>query len=348
MYNESFILERVNLGDEEIEIMSAKYEESEKKKQKKNRSKKVARFNILLIFVCSAFAGNRAAAVKWKVQSTLSLMDYDDSAVISNVDREALLAGGEVVSSDDIINVLLIGADKRAAWGETTGRSDACMIATIDMKHKKLKLTSLMRDMYVDIPGYGKHNFNAAYSYGGVELLYKTILTNFGITVQGYAVVDFAAFKKVVNALGGVNVKLTDVEYNWLMKNYHRTSVLDLVPGKNKMNGTQALAYCRIRKVDSDFGRTERRRYVLQQIFTKMKSKPISKWYDVAEVALPEITTDLSEDKIIEYMMNVIFMGTTEIEQLNIPLNDAYVESKINGRALNAYATLLHRRTEIV
>lgn len=55
------------------------------------------------------------------------------------------------------------------------------MIATLDMKHKKLKVTSLMRDMYVEIPGYGKNKFNAAYSFGGIKLLYKTIASNFGI-----------------------------------------------------------------------------------------------------------------------------------------------------------------------
>lgn len=148
------------------------------------------------------------------------------------------------------------------------------MIATIDKKNEKIKITSLMRDMYVDIPGYGKHKFNAAYSYGGVELLYKTILSNFGVSVQGYAIVDFEAFRKVVDTLGGVEINLTEEEHSILMSRYHRTSVLKLKPGINNMNGTQALAYCRLRQDKrADFGRTERQRYVLNQIFLSMKSR---------------------------------------------------------------------------
>lgn len=84
------------------------------------------------------------------------------------------------------------------------------------------------------------------------------------------------------------------------MNRYHRTYVLDLKPGKNKMNGTQALAYCRLRQdIKADFGRTERQRYVLSQIFNKMKKKPVSKWYDVVKAVVPDITTDLTEDKIL-------------------------------------------------
>lgn len=88
---------------------------------------------------------------------------------------------------------------------------------------------------------YGKHKFNAAYSYGGVELLYKTILSNFGVSVQGYAIVDFEAFRKVVDTLGGVEINLTEEEHSILMSRYHRTSVLKLKPGINNMNGTQRL-----------------------------------------------------------------------------------------------------------
>lgn len=187
--------------------------------------------------------------------------------------------------------------------------------------------------MYVDIPGYGKHKFNAAYSYGGVELLYKTILSNFGVSVQGYAIVDFEAFRKVVDTLGGVEINLTEEEHSILMSRYHRTSVLKLKPGINNMNGTQALAYCRLRQDKrADFGRTERQRYVLNQIFLSMKSQPISKWYETAEAVMPEISTDLSSDTILGYLKDIIFMGTTDIEQFRIPVDGSFENGSANGQ----------------
>lgn len=315
-------------------------EESTPKKQKVKKVIKV--FIFVLLFAASAIAGNRVASKVNEygfegitdIQNTLKLVKYDDSGVIQNVDKEAMSSGEELLESDEIINILLVGADKRESWTEA-GRSDSCMIATIDLKHKKLKLASLMRDMYVDIPGYGMHKFNAAYSYGGVKLLYKTIVKNFGIKVQGYAIVDFAAFKKVIDALGGVNIKLTQEEYDILMSRYHKTSVLKLKPGINKMNGTQALAYCRLRQdKNADFGRTGRQRYVLNQILKKMKSKPKKKWVKVLKVALPEITTDLSEKEIMNYMLNVYLIGNTEVEQFRVPIDGTYYDQRVDGASV--------------
>lgn len=300
----------------------------------KKKKKKKKRFWIFLsvMLVISVIAGNQAAALSHRFQSTLNLMNHDASGVIAGVEREFAGSEQNLEKSDDVINILLVGADKRSSWKED-GRSDSCMIATIDKKNEKLKITSLMRDMYVDIPGYGKHKFNAAYSYGGVELLYKTILSNFGISVQGYAIVDFEAFRKVVDTLGGVEVNLTEEEHSILMSRYHRTSVLKLKPGINNMNGTQALAYCRLRQdKKSDFGRTERQRYVLKQIFLSMKSQPKSKWFETAEAVMPEISTDLSSEMILGYLKDIIFMGTTDIEQFRIPVDGSYENGSVNGQ----------------
>lgn len=307
-------------------------EEKNIKNKKKNRKKKTFRVLFVCMFIVACLAGNRAAAFKWKIQNTLGLMNRDNSNVIENVEKELLPADAETQKSDEIINILLVGADKRSSWKED-GRSDSCMIATLDMKNEKIKITSIMRDIYIDIPDKGKHKFNAAYSYGGVELLYKTILSNFGISVKGYVLVDFEAFKKVIDTLGGVEVDLTDEEHSILMKRYHRTSVLKLKPGVNNMNGTQALAYCRLRQdIKGDFGRTERQRYVINQIFLKMKSQPISKWYETAEAIMPYISTDLSNEEIFSLLKNVVFMGTMDIDQLRIPVDGTYENGTVNGQ----------------
>lgn len=309
--------------------------EEEKKKKKKWSGKRKAFWIFMVCMVIVAtLAGNRAAAFKWKIQSTLNLMDRDSSNVIENVDKEFSVNTSDTQSNGEIINILLVGADKRSTWKED-GRSDSCMIATLDMKNEKIKITSIMRDIYIDIPDKGKHKFNAAYSYGGVELLYKTILSNFGVSVQGYVVVDFEAFRKVIDTLGGVEINLTEEEYSILMSRYHRTSVLKLKPGLNNMNGTQALAYCRLRQdLKGDFGRTERQRNVLNQIFLSMKSKPISKWYETAEAVMPFISTDLSNDEIFSLLKNVVFMGTTDVEQLRIPVDGTYKNGSVNGQLI--------------
>ena len=113
----------------------------------------------------------------------------------------------DLTFNSDVLNILLVGSDHGAIKGDS-GRSDSIMIATINFKTKELKLTSLMRDMYVEIPGHGHNKLNAAYAYGGVELLYQTIAENFNIKIDNYCVVDFKTFEKVINKVGGIEISL--------------------------------------------------------------------------------------------------------------------------------------------
>lgn len=280
------------------------------------------RFLLVLAFLLAIIAGVGVARVQYEIDSTLNKIDRESAINLSDaVEKE-----DELTKDEKIVNILLIGADKRESWSES-GRSDTVMIATLDMKHKQLKLTSLMRDMWVNIPGHGEHKFNAAYSYGGVSLLYQTIAENFGLKLDGYAVVDFKAFKDVINAMGGVEVELTQAEYDYLMEAYkrHPEVIKNLAPGKNKMSGNQALAYSRIRQVGrSDFRRTERQRAVIQAMFTRVKGMSIGEIKKLAEKMLPNIVTDLSNEQIYSYMFSVLMMGTTEIQQFRIPTDDAH------------------------
>ena len=187
-----------------------------------------------------------------------------------------------------------------------------------------------MRDMYVEIPGYTDNRFNAAYSYGGVRLLYQTIAQNFELKLDGYMVVDFAAFKTVIDTIGGVDIELTDWEHEYLTTAYKKGSVLKLKKGVNRMNGTQALAYTRIRQdKTADFGRTQRQRNVVESIFKEVKTMPMTKWITLAEEILPYISTDLTNDQIMSYMTSVITMGTTEINQMRIPVDNGYTNQTI-------------------
>lgn len=284
----------------------------------------------ILVFGAALLAGHGVARVQYEITETLSLMDRESEMDLNDVEV------GDLASEDKIINILLVGADKRESWSQA-GRSDSVMIATMDLKHKELKLTSLMRDMYVSIPGHGETRFNAAYSYGGVSLLYQTIAENFGIKLDGYAVVDFAAFKNVINTIGGVEVELTQAEYNYLITAYanKKTSVNKVKPGKNIMNGTQALAYTRIRQDNQgDFGRTQRQRNVLNAIFKEAKSMSLSELKNLAKEVLPCVVTDVTNEEVFSYLMSVIMMGTTEIQQLRIPVDNGYTQQRINNQAV--------------
>lgn len=293
----------------------------------KKKKRKIYK-NIAMVFmVCLAvLVGHLLGRIHAQVNQVLNQKKNSEIRL-----SEVVVDESQLTSDEQIINILLVGADKRESWSEA-GRSDATMIATIDKKHRKLKLTSLMRDMYVDIPNHGKNKFNAAYSYGGIDLLYKTIAYNFDIKIDGYVLVDFAAFTKVIRSLGGVKIELTEAEANYLIRAYKKGTETKVKPGMNNLNGKQALAYTRIRQdAEADFGRTARQRKVLQSLFTKMKTKSYSQLLELSGTLMQNVTTDLSNEKIFSYMADVIKMGTTELDQQRIPLNNAYSAERIRG-----------------
>ncbi len=284
-----------------------------------------------ILFIIALILSTLGGCYAGKVSESLDLMNRASGESLSDVDLGDL----EVTGQTGVINILLIGSDSRSELGsEKYGRSDTTMIATIDNNHKCLKLTSLMRDMNVEIPGHGKHKFNASYAYGGPELLYKTIAQNFGIRLDGYAEVDFKAFKDMVNEIGGVEVELTSEEAQYLnTTNYiNGRKNRNVKAGWNTMNGAQALGYCRVRKVanikgtNNDQGRTERQRMVMSAVFAKIKTMPMSKWQSVIDAILPNVTTDISNKEILNYATSVVMMGTTEVHPCQIPVEGHYVD----------------------
>jgi LCP family protein required for cell wall assembly len=290
-----------------------------------------------------------AATVVHRGDAMLGLINYDENSSLSSLD----LSKYELDKDTEIVNILLVGADKNADEQNEKNadrRSDSMMIATIDIKHSKLKITSLMRDLYVDIPGYGGNKLNAAYSYGGISLLYETIAENFGIQMDGYAEVNFDAFVNVIDKLGGIEVTLTESEAENLNNtNYiKRKKYRNVKVGTQTINGYQALGYCRIRhgkrQADGrypgvytasgkgdDYGRTERQRLTMQAILKKVKTLSPTDLLDLAEVILPNITTDISKKMIYTYLMTVIRMGTTELNQFSVPIDGGFTTQTING-----------------
>ena len=290
-----------------------------------------------ILLVLSATAGFFVAKAQVLYNNSLNQINRDYDTALANVD----LSGIHVNSDDQIVNILVVGNDYREERGYgASGLTDTMIIATMDMKHGTLKTASLMRDLVVEIPGHGKNKLNSANSFGGIELLYKTIATNFNIELDGYVEVGFAAFTKIIDKVGGIELELTESEASYLNStNYIRNKKSRNVKvGKQALNGAQALGYCRIRKggvttingLRDDYGRTWRQRTTINAVFNKIKKLPMTDWLDIANVVLKKVTTDLTNEQITEYLKDAVSLGTTTINQMQVPVQ-GYFRSGYNG-----------------
>lgn len=318
------------------------------KKKAKGKKKVAGKILLVLGILLSIGVGSAAATAQYYATGFISMVNFDSENSLDKVD----VSKYDTVSDSEIINVLVVGTDKNPDEQNTKGasrRSDSMMIATLDMKHQKLKVTSLMRDMYVPIPGHGSQKLNSAYALGGVRLLYETLADNFGIKVDGYAEVNFDAFVEVINAVGGVEATLTESEaVNLNDTNYiKRKKYRNVKVGKQVLNGYQALGYCRIRHgkkmanghypavltasgKGDDYGRTERQRLVMQALLKKVKSMSPTEWMELVKVVLPNVKTDLKEDEIYSYILAVVKMGTMDLKQFSLPTDDGYSSQVID------------------
>ncbi|MBS5931827.1 MAG: LCP family protein [Clostridiales bacterium] len=268
--------------------------------------------------------------------------DQDDIDGLDVVDPNSisLSSGGSLRTDQDVINILLVGEEAMFDGG-SRGRTDSMMIATINVKQKALKLTSIMRDLYVAIPGYSDNKLNAAYHNGGMPLLKQTIEENFDIELDGSVLVNFAGFEEIINRLGGVEITLTANEAAYLNRtNYISNPIYRNVrAGTQTLNGNQALGYSRIRYVrteteSDDFGRTSRQRTVLNAIFDKYKSKSLPELVTILYDILPLVTTDINKSTIMDYLTTVVTLGTTELETMRIPIDNAFSNSSVRGMSV--------------
>ena len=236
-------------------------------------------------------------------------------------------------NDSSITNILLLGTDGRP--GENAQRSDAMMILTIDNKHKSLKLTSLGRDTYVDIPGHGKQKLTHAYFYGKADLLIQTIEENFKLDIHDYAQVDFYSFMDIINVLGGVTVdvqkselkelnKFINETYRWYDHNDKGEIKYITKAGKQNLNAYQALSFARIRKNDGTMERDNRQRMVIEAMVKKLKGLPISKYNDLMNSVLPYVKTNMSPATILGLAKDVLSIGNFNITSFQFPLHPEY------------------------
>lgn len=235
------------------------------------------------------------------------------------------------LKSDPFVeNILLIGVDDRK--GGTVSRSDTMILVSIDKKHGQIKMTSFMRDTYVTIPGHGEDKMNAACVYGGPQLVVETIEYNFGIDVDNYVLVDFNAFKDVIDSLGGVTVAVEQREAEYI----NRTSKQNIEYGDAvTLNGEEALVYVRIRYLDSDFYRTQRQRKVISAILSQVKKSNPLDLIETGKTVLSYVETDmnpvelslLAEGAVLLYMRY-------DIVQARVPFDNKYTSATIGGASV--------------
>ncbi|WP_270304433.1 LCP family protein [Terrisporobacter petrolearius] len=232
---------------------------------------------------------------------------------------------------DGVTNILLLGTDGREK--ELAYRSDCMMIATIDANNKNIKLTSLARDTYVDIPGKGKGKLNAAYFWGKEKLLFQTIEENFQIKLDKFIQVDFENLMNIIFSIGGVEVDIKEYEIKSINEmipgsykqcTYSSKGNMELIThsGKQKINGYQAIAYTRIRKLDSAINRDERQREVMLSVINTMKEEDFSKYPNLLNTLLPYVSTNLTPKDLIDIAFTAYNFKPLTIKQGQFPVID--------------------------
>lgn len=297
------------------------------KKKKKNGSAKALLTVVAILFIL-IFGG-----LYMLVGNVYKKMNY---VKVDSVAKEAC-------KEDGVVNVLLIGNDSRLNGDD--GRSDAMILISISDKTKTITMTSFLRDMYVDIPGHDGNRLNAAYSYGGAELLMQTIEQNFDIPVHRYALVNFEAFANLVDAVGGIDLDVTNdevqlingylMEYNQLLGRNLDYDWLDAsASGVIHLNGPQALAYSRNRYIGTDFGRTERQRKVLSEVFKKLPGAMVTNSSEVINGLFPNLTTNLTQSECYKIALGGYKIVGYDMVQQCVPQEGTYSDATIRSMAV--------------
>lgn len=236
----------------------------------------------------------------------------------------------QIEEEEHIINILLIGQDRYK--NQSRQRSDAMILCTINTEKKTLVMTSLMRDMYVQLPihdgtGYVKNRINANYPIGGMEMLNECIRMNFGIDIDHNIEVDFSGFEQVIDLIGGVDIELT----------WQEAAVIQggAYAGKCHLNGKQALEYSRIRKLDSEFIRTSRQRKVMVAVINQIRGLSLTELTDLANSLFPLITTDMTNSDIVKYVLEFFpLLPELKITTQRVPHETTYYSAMIDGMAV--------------
>jgi len=246
--------------------------------------------------------------------------------------KNEYIAASELASNQRVKNILCIGSDAR---GDVDGkRSDTMVLVSVDNVHHKIKMTSFLRDSYVYIPAKGYHaKLNAAFSWGGAKMLVDTIEYNFKVRIDDYVIIDFVGFQKLIDLMGGLDVDgVTEAEARYMRD---VVKIIYCKEGKNHFTGAASLWYCRIRKLDDDFHRTERQRKVMNAIMKQALHRNPVELMKIIEKVLPMIQTSISRNDLVKIGFSSVFnfLGGKN-QQFQIPAEDTWSSQRINGQSV--------------
>ncbi len=235
---------------------------------------------------------------------------------------------GNITSIDcsSLTNLLLVGQDRRP--GESRERSDSMILVSINPDTHRIVLVSFMRDLFVDVPGYGKTRLNHAYWYGGFPLLYQTLEKNFAVKIDGGFEVDFDGFSAIIEGLDGVDLQLTAEDSRHIFEDEDHT-------GLQHLDGLQALEYVRYRDYGADFMRTSRQRTMLTTVFNKVKGSGAGALLGMLEQFLPYLRTDMSNGEILSLAAKLApMMSSMSLSAYSVPASGDYFDAYRNGMSV--------------
>ena len=260
--------------------------------------------------------------------------DYDLSGEEIR-DEVGELPEGETITSEDVINILLLGTDERTKDFSENARADSMMLVSLNIKTGSVKLVSFERGLGVKIAGRNDDWLTHTFRYGGAQLTMDTISTNFLVDIDGYVRTNFNFFAQIIDAIGGVDIELTYAEadaMNPVLRHYGYSTVS---AGWNHLGGYQALQYCRIRKIDNDWHRIERQRNTVQAVINQTKTLSLADLNNLADTCLPMVRTSLTKEQITQLLLaSPKFMGASA-EQMTIPAEGTHWgRTGVDGRSL--------------
>ena len=286
--------------------------------------KKVAFILIgLIVMICLSGFGY--------VYFKLNKMYVKDEAVKNTEEQGTMVEG--------ITNILLVGTDGK--YIEKWNRSDSMMVVTIDSKNKDIRISSIARDTYVDIPGYSTEKLTHAYAYEGIDLLKEVFKVNFNLDIDKYIAVNFVSFMDIMDELGGVEVnveekdikeinKYIDACYGYYKNKDEKDKEYITKSGVQRLNGYQALAFSRIRYTDSAFARDNRHREVAESVYKEFAQKGVETYKKCADIILNNTKTNISPIEMMILAYTVLKINDKDIDQFQFPL-----EEYRNGHIIN-------------
>ena len=266
-------------------------------------------------------------------------------AMVGKVDYETMetdyVRPSDVEKVSGVKNILLIGTDARSS--DEDGRSDSMIVLSINTKKNRIVMTSILRDSYVEIPGHGSNRINSAYSYGQEDLLIQTIEQNFKIPIDSYVKVDFFSFIDIVDAVGGVEIDVSEEEKEWVNAYLNETNELLgkefgdgylTSAGVQTLSGKQALSYARIRYIGTDFQRTERQREIITAVVDKVKSAGPSAITKIMDSVMPNVKTNMKHSELTLLVMKALTYVGFDMEQIHIPVDGTWKNATISGMSV--------------